>query len=86
MWARFYDEEVIAPLCTYSILNGKFYLHMLENTIVPLIMDQLENQIQPDGNQTLNQDQPDGAPLHYCALVRKCLEYPPIIGSQGNGK
>lgn len=78
VWAAMYGDTVIGPIFIDGNLDGETYLSLLENTIDPLIVEQLENQRDAAGNPALSEDllrfQQDGAPPHYYAPVRQWLD------------
>lgn len=91
VWAGILGDALIGPLFIPGNLSGDIYLDMLENTIQPLIVHELENQRDDQGNLALEEDllhyQQDGAPPHYAAAVRHWLDtnYPnKWIGRRGS--
>lgn len=77
VWAGILGDTVIGPLFINGNLNGDTYLEMLDTTIQPLIVEEIENQLDIDGNRNLNENlihfQQDGAPPHYVLPVRQFL-------------
>lgn len=78
VWAGIYGDKIIGPLFIDENLTGELYLDLLENSIDPLIVHELENQTDEDGNRILNENQiryqQDGAPPHYHRRVREWLD------------
>lgn len=90
VWAGILGNAIIGPIFIDGNLNGALYAEMLETAIEPLIVQELENQMNLDGNPNLTEDllhfQQDGAPPHYVRPVRQWLDdhYPDRwIGRRG---
>lgn len=76
VWAGILGDKIIGPLFINGNLNGNTYLEMFD-TIQPLIVEQIENQLDINGGRNLNEElihfQHDGAPPHYVLPVRQYL-------------
>lgn len=90
VWAGILGNKIIGPLFINDNLNGQIYAEMLETTVEPLILTELENQRDENGNLVLDENllhfQQDGAPPHYVLPVRQWLDnhYPDQwIGRRG---
>ncbi|XP_050511562.1 uncharacterized protein LOC126887788 isoform X2 [Diabrotica virgifera virgifera] len=88
VWAGILGDAIIGPLFIPGNLSGDIYLDMLKNTIEPLIVHELENQRDDQGNLALDEDllHFQEAPPHYAAPVRHWLDtnYPnKWIGRRG---
>lgn len=90
VWAGILGDSIIGPLFIDGNLTGEMYAEMLDTTIEPLIINEVENQATDDGTLVLNENllhfQQDGAPPHYVLPVRQWLDahYPDKwIGRRG---
>lgn len=90
VWAGIYGNSIVGPLFINHNLNGELYHDMLDNQIQPLIIHELENQLDEHGEQVLDENllhfQQDGAPPHFTGPVRAWLNdnYPDHwIGRRG---
>lgn len=90
VWAGILGNAIIGPLFINENLNGEIYGELLDRGIEPLIIHEVENQRDVDGNLALDEQllhfQQDGAPPHYVRPVREWLDnhYPEQwIGRRG---
>lgn len=90
VWAGILGDTIIGPLFIEENLNGEIYADMLQRSIEPRIVHELENQRDVHGNLSLQENllhfQQDGAPPHYVVPVRDWLDdhYPnQWIGRRG---
>lgn len=78
VWAGILGDRIIGPFFIEGNLTGEVYVQMLNNSIEPSIVHEIETQTDLEGNLNLNENivhfQQDGAPPHYALATRQWLD------------
>ena len=72
VWAGIFGDHIIGPFFLPGNLNGDTYLDLLENTIIPALIEIMENDQRYQEENAIFQQ--DGAPPHYALPVRQFLD------------